>query len=255
MPRIARTIIPRIRKSIEQRGVWVSIGRSVLLPVHLIREYVESRSFKPSPPRDTFDQENGVDTCGDLNGWTYLSDLEIPSKNWIHGNNYAPIEPVRFRAVMAKLPVRFEEFVFVDFGSGKGRALLMAAELPFRRIVGVEFSPELDAIARSNIRKYESLKSHGADSRLSPVELVCMDFADFPLPGDPSVFFLFDPCDEYVLGKLLARIEESLRRQPREIYVLYVAPTPAKEQMLDSAPFLKRIERDPEYKYSIYRNF
>ncbi|HUB01617.1 MAG TPA: class I SAM-dependent methyltransferase [Terriglobales bacterium] len=260
MPRISRTILPRIRKSIEERGLWVSIGRSVLLPIHLLREYRQNRTLKPARLHDSFDQEHGLDTAGEHNGWTYLSDLEIPSKNWIHGNNYAAIEPTRFRAAMAKLPVRLENFVFVDFGSGKGRALVMAAEFPFKRIVGVEFSPELHAVAQTNIQKYESskyesLNSHGAeDASERRIESVCMDFLDFPLEAEPSVLFLFDPCDEYVLGKLLARMEESLRMHPREVYLLYAAPTSAKEQMLDTAPFLTKIEKNSDYRYSVYRN-
>jgi len=255
MPRIARTIVPRIRKSIQERGVWASIGRSVLLPIHLVREYRERRHLRPTQARDSFDQEFNVDTAGEFDGWTYLSDLAIPSKNWIHGNNYAAIEPARFRTAMGKLRVRFEDFIFVDFGSGKGRALLMAAGFPFKRIVGVEFSPTLNAIAQSNIQKREFSGNSPIEKMPGRrVDSVCMDFLDFPLPLEPSVFFLFDPCDEYVLGKLLARIEDSLRLQPREIRLVYVAPTAGKEQLLDSARFLTRVEKDSAQRYSVYRN-
>ena len=45
-------------------------------------------------------------------------------------------------------------FAFVDMGSGKGRALLVASELPFAKIVGVELSQELHQIAEENVRRY-----------------------------------------------------------------------------------------------------
>jgi SAM-dependent methyltransferase len=272
MPQIARTILPRIRKSIEERGWWGSIRRSFLLPGHLVREYRDSRSLHPTKSGDSFDQDYGVDTDGEFGGWTYLSDLKIPSANWIRGNNYLPIDPGRFRAAVSTLAIKFEDFIFVDFGSGKGRALLLASEYPFKRIIGVEFSPELHAIAQTNIRKYRSLKfpvqkaqaqtgqaqagqalaGEASSAPPPPMESVCMDFVDFSLPDEPSVYFLFDPCDEYVLGRLLSRIGDSLAAHPRHLRLIYLAPTLARERLLDSMKFLTRAVRNTEHNFCIY---
>lgn len=220
MPRILRTIVPRIKKSLQERGLFVSLCRSALLPIHLLREYRQARRIDPNDQAPSeFDQKYGVETDGDLDGWTYLSDLEIPGSNWIHGNNYAPIEPARFHAILASLQLQFQDFVFVDFGSGKGRALLMASEFPFKRIVGIEFSPELHAVALANLAK-----DRGFKRRFASVESLRMDFLEFPLPPEPSVLFFFDPCDESVLAKMLAKISGSIEANPRELYVIYVAP-------------------------------
>ncbi len=143
-------------KSFEERGVLVTLARSVLLPFHLVREYWIARGLPRASQISEFDRVHGVDTEGDLDGWTYLSDLNIASPNWIHGKNYAAVEPERFRALMAALPINFSEFTFVDFGSGKGRALLLASEYPFKKILGLEFSPELHDVAVANIRRYRS---------------------------------------------------------------------------------------------------
>src|SRR5205807_17370 len=97
------TVIPRIKKSLRERGLVASLGRSVLLPMHLLREYRAAKSLRHDGQRSDFDQAHGVDTDGEFEGWTYLSDLEIPSPNWIHGNNYAAIEPNRFERVIASL--------------------------------------------------------------------------------------------------------------------------------------------------------
>src|SRR5689334_21283292 len=43
--------------------------------------------------------------------------------------------------------------VFVDLGAGKGRALLMAGRLPYRRVVGIELDPELAQCARRNVEQ------------------------------------------------------------------------------------------------------
>jgi tRNA1(Val) A37 N6-methylase TrmN6 len=35
------------------------------------------------------------------------------------------------------------DYTFIDFGSGKGRALLMAADLQFKSLIGIELRKEL----------------------------------------------------------------------------------------------------------------
>jgi SAM-dependent methyltransferase len=218
-----------------------------LLPVHLWREYRLSRR-RGVLPRSEFDLAHRVDTDGDVNGWTHLSDLEIPSTNWIYGRNYAPIEPERFHAIFSGLEIHFEDFSFVDFGSGKGRAILLASEYPFRRVAGVEFSAELHGIAKENIRRLEGHKKSG------PVESVWADFLEFPLPSVPSVFFFFDPCDDPVLKKLLRRIQESLELTPRTVYLIYVAPTESKRILLDATPWLVKITENTDRNYRVYRS-
>jgi hypothetical protein len=139
-------MIPRIKKSLRERGLLTSLCRSFLLPVHLFREYRAAKSLRPDGQVSDFDRECGVDTDGKFEGWTYLSDLNIPSSNWIDGTDYTAIEPTRFKRVLAGFDgfdIAFEDYTFVDFGSGKGRALLLASEYPFKRILGLEFSPEL----------------------------------------------------------------------------------------------------------------
>ena len=68
------------------------------------------------------------------------------------------MEPELFREIINSLRIDFREFTFLDIGSGKGRALLLAAEYPFRRIVGVELMPELNSMAEENIRRFASQK-------------------------------------------------------------------------------------------------
>jgi SAM-dependent methyltransferase len=248
MPRILRSVVPRIKKSIEERGIPVSLLRSVLLPLHLLREYRESRRpWLPQEP-SPFDLDYGVDTESGPDGWTYLSDPEIPSANWIRGNNYAPIEPERFRAIIASLSLRFEEYVFVDYGSGKGRALLLASEFPFKRVIGLEFSPELHATAQQNIAKY-----HPPERKCAAVESLCMDFLDFVLPLEPLVLFFFNPCDTTMLVRTLARIQQSLNAHPREIHLVYASLSEPKEQLLDSTPYLTKTTRSTEWYTCVYK--
>ena len=82
---------------------------------------------------------------------------------------YQPTEPALFHEMLASLrsiaTIDLREFIFIDIGSGKGRALLMAADYPFRRIVGVELLPELHRVSKENIGKYrEAIRSSASPS-------------------------------------------------------------------------------------------
>jgi SAM-dependent methyltransferase len=238
--------VPRIRASIAQRGIFASLCRSVLLPWHLLREYRAARALRRGRPPSEFDVAHGVETDGDFDDWTYLSDLDIASPNWIHGRNYSGIEPDRFAAVMASVAIKHQDFVFMDFGSGKGRALLMASEFPFRRVIGIEFAPVLHAIAEKNIRIYPR-GAHGCDA----IESVCCDFLEFELPPEPSVLFFFDPCNDVLFPQLLDRIRDSLFQYPRPVHLIFVAAG-RKEALLDTADFLVKLGRNAELQFCWY---
>jgi predicted RNA methylase len=168
--------------------------------------------------------------------------------NWIEGNNYAAIEPERFERVLASLDIAFEEYTFVDFGSGKGRALLLASEFPFKRIIGLEFSPELHRVAEENIHRY-----HSERQKCRAIQSRNVDFVEFPLPLEPLVLFFFDPCQLRVLSEVVARIGQSLVASPRPVYVAYVAVQPEKDQLFNSAGFLEEIVRNTEMNFVIYK--
>lgn len=249
MPRVLRTVVPRIRRSLREGGLVASLSRSFLLPVHLLKEYRAAKSLHPDGNLSDFDQMRGVDTGGEFGGWTYLSDLTIPSPNWIDGIDHLAIDPERFEDVLGSFDVVFKDYTFIDFGSGKGRALLLASEFPFKQIIGLEFSPQLHQIAENNIRRYRS-----TSQQCSNIQCLNLDLVDFNLPNEPLVLFFFDPCRVRVLSKIVSRIGQSLLDHPRPLYVAYVAPRREEEQLLASTPFLKQILRSLEHNFCIYRD-
>lgn len=248
MPRVTRTVIPRIRKSLKERGLATTLRRSFLLPFHLLKEYRLARSLRPEENLSEFDRAHAVDTDGKLGGCTYLSDLEISSPNWIDGHDYLPIEPERFKSVMERFDIPFEDFTFIDFGSGKGRALLMASEYPFKRIRGLEFSPELHRIAEDNIRRHSSPTLKCAD-----IQSLNVDFTNVTLPLEASLLFFFDPCRGPVLAEVAAGIRRSLLACPRPLYVAYVAPRAEVKELFAAAGCFREIYESSEMHFCIYQ--
>ncbi len=183
-----------------------------------------------------YDWENRVNTTGGTVGWRMrlLGLFHSP---------YQPTEPALFREMMASLPIEFDTFTFVDLGSGKGRTLLMASEYPFRKIVGVELIAGLHCAAEENIRAY-----HSATQRCAQIEAVCADACEFELPAEPLVLYFFNPLPERSFSDVLLRMEKSLERIPRAVWIVY--HNPLLEQVLGERAMFIRVGGTGQY--SIY---
>jgi predicted RNA methylase len=145
------------------------------------------------------------------------------------GATYQTTEPVIFEEAMDYVRnfADLARFTFIDLGSGKGRVLLMAAEYPFRRIVGVELLPELDAVARENT------------AREPRIECVVADARTFTFPDEALVVFMFNPFPPWVLRHVLQRFQQALERSQWPAFV--VLHNPIHELAFADAPALKRL--------------
>ena len=230
----------KVNRSLKRRGLLGTLKRCIQEPYYLILEYRPSQLRWRQRDKE-FDRRYGVDTAGTIP----LSALDVDDENWEYGFAYQPTDPKYFKAIVGRLPIQFEEFTFVDIGSGKGRVLLLATEFPFRKILGLEISKRLQGIALQNIRRY---RNGATNLKCTNVQAVCADAATFQIPNDPCVLYLFNPFQEEVMSKVLANIQRSLRESPRDIYIVY--RTPLLASLLDKANFLTKIRA--EHGYAVY---
>jgi len=159
-----------------------------------------------------FDLTHGVNTGGIVR----IASMEIDSPNYVYAVYYKASRPDEVGNAIAALPIRHEEFTFVDFGSGKGLALLVASLYPFRRIVGVEFAADLHRTAVANIAAFR------ADGRRCfDVQSVHADAAEWQVPPEPLVCYFYEPFEAPVLSRTMANLAESCRQNRRPIHLLY----------------------------------
>ncbi len=163
----------------------------------------------------------------------------------IAGAPYQPSEPALFREMLGSLGIDLSGFTFIDLGSGKGRALLLASEYPFRRIVGLELLPELHDIAQANVAKFKS-----DAQKCRTIECVCGDARDYLFPEEPLVVYLFNPLPEAGLERVIANLEDSLHRHPRRAYVIY--HNPLLEHVLARSTALQKL--GGTHQYSVFSN-
>jgi hypothetical protein len=160
---------------------------------------------------------------------------DVVGPRWIGGRRHMALDrSFDFEAALDGLEVPYESSVFVDIGAGMGRALLLAAKLPFKRMIGVEYSAELVAVARANLAR-----STSPDVRARESEIVHADAVEFELPPEPLVLFLFNPFTCSVMADFVGHVRASFRSAPRRIVVVY--HTAHCKELWTSAGFVKAV--------------
>ena len=143
-----------------------------------------------------------------------LTELEIQDFDICHGVHYQATSAALVRRILSRLNLDHSRFVFVDLGSGKGRVLLMAAQLPFKRVIGVEIAEELIQCARRNIDSF-------LGELRAPIELVHGNAADYSFPPEPTVLFMFNPFDETVMSRVIENLLAAADDSRKEVLVVY----------------------------------
>jgi SAM-dependent methyltransferase len=148
-----------------------------------------------------------------------LIPIETLMDEWQGNHDYAPTSIRAFHAFIESLDIRREdEEVFVDYGSGLGRVLLLASEYPFKRIVGVEVVKALAEKAAANIKNFKNQR------QCQDIQIWVGSASDFEIPDDASVIYLSNPFHGQVLADVFNRLEKSLREKPRRLRVVYNNP-------------------------------
>jgi hypothetical protein len=203
-----------LQRAVAKRGV---MGTLTAAPGKIMGRL--SRGSKPAKqynPVHPFDAEFGTDTSGLIAAEELVDSRR--RKN-IHNTGFYATAPSIFQQAFARLEIDFERFTFVDLGAGKGRIMLLASNFPFQQVLGVEFIPELQAIATRNISVYQP-----PTRRCQDVQCILSDVQEFVFPAVPLVIFMWHPFVGPVFERVMQNLEESLRRDPREVYIVYLKP-------------------------------
>jgi len=139
----------------------------------------------------------------------------VPDNGDDHG--YKPISARRFDDATRCLDLDRSKDVLFDYGSGKGRAPILASKFPFRQIYGFEKSEELCRIAERSVRALNTKSSNR-------INIFKGCAATSALPDDVTVVFLFNPISGVILQGAIEQIRNSLQRNPRHMSIVYILP-------------------------------
>jgi SAM-dependent methyltransferase len=121
-----------------------------------------------------------------------------------------------FNRIISGIVIKPGKDVFLDYGSGLGRVVVMAARYPFRKVIGVELSSEMTRLAKQNV-------AHALPKlACTDIELLVADAAEYDVPQDVTVVFFWNPFGSVTLGKVLDKVNASVNLAPRRVRILYV---------------------------------
>jgi SAM-dependent methyltransferase len=168
-----------------------------------------------------------------INTREFAHGIVVPDQGACHG--YEPIDHRCFDIILADLDIQAGKDVFLDYGCGMGRAVVLAAREPFRRVLGIEIDAILSEIARQHIA---AARQRGK-LRCPEAQIITTDAAAWQVPEDVTVVFLFNSFTGELLEAVLERIRESVQAAPRPLKLVYVYPTVAGDLLADT-PWLVR---------------
>jgi len=212
-----RVLSAKIGENLRDNGVTATTRIAVRLLLRKLR----------GPSVDDFDRVHGTDTSGELALWN----TNAASSNARFGTRYQPSNDQENEKAVNCLAIDTAQFTFVDLGCGKGRALLVAAQLGFHRVVGVEFVRELVDIAEANLKKKgvgNAVVIHG-------------DVAEYVLPPGNLLVYLYNPFGAPIVAEVIRGLENRIEGgSADEIYFVYTVPKCG--SLLDQSRALRRMD-------------
>jgi hypothetical protein len=142
-----------------------------------------------------------------------LMDTErrLIATNARYGRGYQPIPAELFRSCIRRIEVDHSSCAFVDLGCGKGRTLIIAAELGFAQVIGVEFARELADVAKHNLQKLN----------IGNATIIHGDAAEYQFPDSNLLLYMQNPFSADVMSKVTDRLGEFRAKHPhRQVFVI-----------------------------------
>lgn len=186
------------------------------LAVYNVVLYARNRGADRSSEPNSVDEKYGTDT----GGLHEIGSLDVIGATGAgSATRYEPSGRGMVQVALDRLAIDYRDYSFIDFGSGKGRVLLVAAEYPFKSVIGVEFSRELHETAERNIALLPA-----EAVRAGSLKAVHGDAAAFELPRDNLVCYFYNPFRPPVITEVARRLAAHSDDHGYRVVVIYAEP-------------------------------
>lgn len=171
-------------------------------------------TFKLLTYERKYEKKLGINTHSIVN----LNSLTLAGANSEQNHHYQGASYFILFSILNKLPEDIKNSNFVDYGCGKGRALFVAEQCGFTKLIGVDIAKELIDDANANKLVYQKKNNQ------SQFHFLFNDATTFQIPENTRVFYFFNPFGKDIMQKVIQNIKESLKQNPRKIYCIYLNP-------------------------------
>lgn len=159
-----------------------------------------------------FDKMWGTDTSRPVS----VHDLDIGRARIAQCNRYEASEEAMLREPLAALGIDPGSYDFIDYGSGKGRVLMLALQHRFRTVTGIELSARLCETAQSNLEIFARRTGQVGNARI-----IGADATMFLPSGANILAYFYNPFDASVMKVVRRRLEHALRTGTQRVVIIY----------------------------------
>jgi SAM-dependent methyltransferase len=144
-------------------------------------------------------------------------EMKVDSENFAHSLMYMVSWTTTIKRIQKFLTgiidSQTKTYTFVDVGCGKGKVVLLARKLEIigcnpLDYVGIDFEPNLLAIARKN-----STKMFKDEGTFIAGDALAIDYSSY---GSNLIFFLYNPFDKQLIEEFLTKVSQ---HKPILVYV------------------------------------
>ncbi len=153
----------------------------------------------------------------EVSGFYDPKDCEKNLDNKDFANFYQPVRYRPFNNLFSDLDI-VPEGRFIDIGSGKGKALVLAAEFGFKKIIGIELFEELNVVARENIKIFQDKNPQYRDVEF---EVLDQDACTYEYTADDQIIFMNDPFSDEVMKPFMDQLIPVLKESKHKAYIIY----------------------------------
>lgn len=161
-----------------------------------------------------YEKQLGINTHSIVN----LDKLTLAGDSSVQNHHYQGASYFILFSIFNRLPKNVKHKPFIDYGCGKGRALFVAEQCGFTKLIGVDIAKELIEDANANKLVYQPKNSE------SEITFIFNDATQYQVPHDACVFYFFNPFGEDILLQVINNIKESVKQHPRKVYCIYLNP-------------------------------
>ena len=208
---------------------------------------VAARLVTYAPDKDgAFDRRFGTDTAGKVQTSALGFDDGAAQDKAVL---YLPSPAKVTHWMLENIGLEPRNHAFVDLGCGKGRVVLVAAQYPFAKVIGVDLSKALSEVARRNVARFDPRSRKCAD-----VQIVTANATTFDWPDANVLLHLYHPFEPEITVAVLEHAARTWRARAKQLtvaYLLYSSAVPAVREAFARFPWL--VEK--RYEHSLFGNY
>ena len=125
-------------------------------------------------------------------------------KSTLNYKHYSPAYTSLIIESIKVLNIDFENYNFIDLGSGKGKVTLIASKFRFKNIIGVEIINNLVQQAKKNKLIY--FQKAWNKKYKCKIKYICSDAEKYNFKNEKNLYFMFDPFPDLKLNKIIKKI-------------------------------------------------